>query len=369
MAGNENSGKRVNQKLVPYIILQYLMKNSDADHMVSTKDIIDYLTDDCGIEVDRRTVYSAVKEINRVNRMLEDECTMDEADEMLEEDDTLKMIVTVTKGRNSGFYVQNRHFSVDDIRLLAQCIYFAKFVTPSEEERLTEAICEFISEPQAEDILLDCHLVGRTRTKNKYVTEYVYRINTAMSRRYEGKQKPPEKISFKYLKADIDNLEQLAERRKGEPYIVSPYKLLINDGNFYLLAFDDKSQKMRTYRVDRMKAVKRLEGVPRDGEEEFEKIDLESFTQRVFNMYGGERHRVTLRFINKYLDAIVDRFGTKNASYSKVDNRHFQVMADVEVSPQFFGWLFGYGKGAKILDPAPVVEQYQAYLDSIRAMY
>jgi len=46
----------------------------------------------------------------------------------------------------------------------------------------------------------------------------------------------PCKVSFHYLKYEINNLKTQVERRKGKPYIVSPYKLLINEGNYYLLA-------------------------------------------------------------------------------------------------------------------------------------
>ena len=48
---------------------------------------------------------------------------------------------------------------------------------------------------------------------------------------------------------------QQIERRRGETYTVSPFQLIINDGNYYLLAYDAQKQGMRTYRVARMKNV------------------------------------------------------------------------------------------------------------------
>ncbi len=66
-------------------------------------------------------------------------------------------------------------------------------------------------------------------------------------------------------------------------------------------------------------------------------------------MYGGKKKIVTIRFINLLLDTAVERFGTKGVQYSKVDDRHFKVTAEVEVSDQFFGWLLGFGKRAKLL--------------------
>ena len=158
------------------------------------------------------------------------------------------------------------------------------------------------------------------------------------------------------------------ERRKGARYKISPFQLLINDGNYYLLAFDDYAQDMRTYRVDRMKDI-RFTGEARDGDEAFEKIDLKTYTKRVFSMYGGEQKLVELQFINPLLDAVVDRFGTKDVQYGKADEKHFSVTAKVEISDQFFGWLLGFGKKAKLVYPEDVIRQFKGYMDKIREMY
>lgn len=136
-------------------------------------------------------------------------------------------------------------------------------------------------------------------------------INDAMSRHLDGEPHTPEKITFKYLKYSVSDMSKQVERRKGARYTISPFQLLINDGNYYLLAFDDYSKEMRTYRVDRMKDI-RFTGEPRDGDDEFKQIDLKTYTKRVFSMYGGEQRLVEIRFINPLLDAVVDRFGTKD---------------------------------------------------------
>ena len=143
---------------------------------------------------------------------------------------------------------------------------------------------------------------------------------------------------------------------------------IVIEDNYYLLAFDDYSQEMRTYRVDRMKDI-RFTGEPRDGEDEFKQIDLKTYTKRVFSMYGGEQKLVEIRFINPLLDAVVDRFGTKDVQYAKVDETHFSVTAKVEISDQFFGWILGFGKKAKLLYPNDVIDQFKAYMDKIREMY
>ena len=302
--------------------------------------------------------------------MLEYDCSIEEAAAMLEEDDSDSLRLVLYDEHKKGFYIRQRHFDLTDIRLLAECVYSAKFLSQGQADRLADVVCEFVSKYQAEKIRHDAFLTDRVKTSNKAVLNNISTINDAMSRRLDGEPHDPEKISFQYLKYSISDVGQQVERRKGQKYTVSPYKLLINDGNYYLLAFDDYAQDMRTYRVDRMKNV-RFTGEPREGAEAFAAIDLKSYTKRVFSMFGGKQERVVIRFINPLLDAVVDRFGNDKGSvwYEKVDDSHFTVTTQVEISDQFFGWVLGFGKKAKILEPPAVVDQFAAYLDKVREMY
>ena len=187
-------------------------------------------------------------------------------------------------------------------------------------------VCEFVSKYQAEKIRHDAFLTDRVKTSNRFVLNNISTINAAMSLRLDGQAHIPEKISFHYLKCSISDMGQQVEHRKGQKYTVSPYKPLINDGNYYLLAFDDYAQDMRTYRADRMKDV-RFTGEPSEGKEAFAAIDLKTYTKRVFSMFGGKQERVVIRFINPLLDAVVDRFGNDRSSvwYETLDDTHFSV--------------------------------------------
>lgn len=370
-------GKKPNQKLKPYLVQQYLLRNTDEDHVASAYDIVDFL-ELCGISAERRSIYRDIEDINKAMWLMENKSHEDDgidisaAEEALaaDEEDTEKVIVYQKHAKEKGFYVRQRHYDANDIRLLAECVYAAKFLSKGQADRLADVVCEFVSRHQAEKIRHDAFLTDRVKTSNKAVLNNISVINEAMSSRLDGKPHEPEKVSFKYLQYSIDNITQPIERHHGEQYLVSPYKLLINDGNYYLLAFDSHSQHMRTYRVDRMKSVCRT-GEPREGAEAFSAVDLKTYTKRVFSMFSGEQERVVLSFAMPLLDAVVDRFGNdlSNVWYEKLDDTHFSVTTRVEISGQFFGWLFGFGADAKILEPPTVAEQFSAYLDKVREMY
>ena len=345
--------------------MQYLLKKTDENHTESAEKIANYLKVNYGIDAERRSVYRDIEEINKAMIMLENNTDIYEAEQILKDDEYDEEKFIVYDSKQKGFYARRRFYDLYDIRLLAECIYSAKFLDKKQSERLADIVCEYVSEPQAKSIRHEAFLTDRVKTNNKDVINNITAINEAMNK---TKTHIPEKISFKYLKYSISDVKQQAERRHGEKYIVSPFALLINDGNYYLLAFDDKKQKMLTYRVDRMKCVSAI-GEPREGEEVFKNIDMKSYTQRVFSMYGGKEERVTIRFINPLLDTVIDRFGTNGVQYMKVDNTHFTITAKVEISNQFFAWVCGFGKKAKITYPENVVSQFSEFLDKIKSMY
>ncbi len=357
-------GKKPNQKLKPYLVMQILQKQTDENHFLTAEEIVAELGA-YGVDAERRSIYRDIDDINKVLLAIEEDCTIQEAEELIAEDDSYKMVQV---RHRQGFYLQQRRYNFSDIRLLMECVYAAKFIPQRQADRLSKIVSEFVSDYQAKKIKHDAILVGREKTTNNAVLGNIATINDAMSKELDGEKHVPEKISFKYVKYDIDHMDTPSYRRKGERYIVSPYRLLINEGNYYLLAYSDRYQDIRTYRLDRMQDVRRS-GEAREGMEAFKALDMDSFTQRVFGMTSGNRERVTLRFVNPLLDTAVDRFGKKGVTYEKVDDSHFNVTADVDVSDQFFAWVTGFGKRVKIVAPESVVEKYKKHLDKVREMY
>lgn len=366
-------GKQPHQKMKPYLVYDYLLRQTDENNVRSAYDIAGYLEEEFGINADRRSIYGDIEEINLVLYALENECSMEEAEDDFEEakeaDELADYQAIVYDKKRKGFFVQKRTYDLNDIRLLAQCVYSARFLTKGQCDRLAKAVTEFVSEHQQSSISQgNTFLTDRIRTSNKSVMNNIGTLNEAMRESTKDSPHVKHKISFKYLRYNINDVNNQAERRQGQKYIASPFKLLINDGNYYLLAFSDKYQEMRTYRLDRMKEVEEL-SEPREGEDEFLALDLDTFTQRTFGMFGGDRKGITLRFINPLLDTVIDRFGTKGVRYAKLDDGHFRVELEVEISDQFFGWLLGFGNKVKIMGPDSAIDAFREYLDKVRCMY
>ena len=359
------SGRKQNQRLKPYLILQILMRETDSDHTLSANELGEKLSD-WGVEGERHSIYLDVKAINEANWLLRHrDKSIDDAVEAIKNDKYGKEKIILYDESKKGFYLQPKGYTSEEIHLLAESVYTAKFLTRKNCDDMTEFLCGYVSKYQAADIRHDVLLTDRVRTNNKKVLDNIRAINIAMEDNPKEGQ-TPQKISFKYLSYNL-NGEQV-KRGKGDPFIVSPYKLLINDGNYYLLAYVSGKQRMQTFRVDRMDGVS-LTGEPREGKEAFAAINLKDYTKRTFSMFEGEQRRVTIRFTNSMLNTVFERFGKDGAVYTNTDAHHFTLTTEVKISPQFFGWLLGLGTSAKLLGDKETVEKFTAYIDKIRKAY
>ena len=349
---NDQGGKKPGQKFKSLLVWQYLLKNTDEDHAVKTKDIIDFLKSH-GITADR---HSIARDIDALNELFA--LNMD-ADEISDRD-RLDYEISYDN-KLHGYKVSCRPYDFDELRLLAECVRASKFISKSQEEHLLTTIEGLCSESQVEELQNEVYLVGRSKTSNKYIMASMLKINQAIKAKC--------KISFKYLKHTLNDRSTQVARRGGKAYIRSPFKLLINDGNYYLLAYDSDKEDMRTYRLDRMKEVEIIRE-PRDGTQVYEKIDMRTYTQRVFSMFGGEDKFVSIRFTNDLLDTAVERFGnSEEVFYRPDDSGHFVVSAHVEISKQFYAWICGFHTKAKIINPPEVVEGMKSFLKDISNRY
>ena len=86
-------GRKENQKLKPYLVLQYLLRQSDENHVISATNIVGYLQEICGIYAERRGIYRDIDEINKAMLIVEYGIDVHEAEARLDEDEGEKTIV------------------------------------------------------------------------------------------------------------------------------------------------------------------------------------------------------------------------------------------------------------------------------------
>ena len=73
--------------------------------------------------------------------------------------------------------MRNRHYDLPDIRMLAECVYSAKFIDRKRASRLVDVVCDLVSEQQAETLKHDVFLTDRVKTENTAIYDIIQTIN------------------------------------------------------------------------------------------------------------------------------------------------------------------------------------------------
>ena len=325
--------KSENQKQKLLYIAKYLMENTDETHAVSTPQLIEYLNNN-GIKAERKSIYNDIDTLNDFG-----------------------MDIIRSEEHRGGYMLASRPFELAEVKLLVDLVQSSKFITEKKSRELIGKLEGLTSKYDAKAMRRQVEIVGRSKTHNENIYYNVDMVHTAISQNV--------KIQFHYFDWDVNKNMKL--RHDGAWYQVSPWKLTWDDENYYLMAFDEKTNGIRFYRVDKIVDISLTEE-PRAGKESFEHMDMAEFSKKTFGMFAGEEKTVRLRCENSLTGVIIDTFGTDVALRSDGD-AHFIARAEVVVSSQFFGWLTGLGARVEIISPDEVAEEYKGYLSNIMSVY
>lgn len=259
-----------------------------------------------------------------------------------------------------GYYITKPIFEPYELRLMVDSIQSSKFITQKEANAITQKISGLADVYTKESLNRVAYVADRVRSKNDSVVKDADRIHKAIAQN--------RKISFHYFHytPNADNPKKYSKR--GDKYIVSPYALLWDNGNYYLYAYLTEKNAFRTFRIDRMENISHPLSFERDGEKEFHAEALTAQEYKAFQMYHGEQMKVRVRFSNHLADAVIDQFD-KRVILVPEDERHFVATLPVEISPPFFAWIATFGRGAKILSPEPAIEKMRDFIERCADMY
>lgn len=309
------------------VIKDFLERESDEQHPVTMAQIIAELARR-GIPAERKSIYLDLEALR--------EHGMD--------------IIMVREGQLTGYFLGKRAFELPELRLLVDAVQSSRFITYKKSLELISKLERLTSVHLAQQLHRGVSVWQRIKSMNESIYYNVDEIQTAMA---EDQQ-----ITFQYF--DYNVQRQRVWRRGGALYRVSPYGLHWDNENYYMIAYEPNAGQLRHYRVDRMAQI-RLEGSRREGDPSLRELNMAQYTSRVFSMYAGEEASVQLRFDCQLVNAVIDRFG-KEVPLTPDGEAHFTTRVTVVVSPQFFGWLCGFGDQVQILHPVEVAAQYKTHL-------
>lgn len=201
------------------------------------------------------------------------------------------------------------------------------------------------------------YVANRVKTINETIYYNVDRLHEAIAKNRQ--------ICFKYYEWNLNKERQF--RKNGEKYITNPMSLTWDDENYYLIAYSDKYDGLVHYRVDKMHEIQLLDNL-RAACDEVKNFDLAIYAKKVFGMFGGDDETVKVRFKNRLIGVVIDRFG-RDIIIEKYGKEHFIAHLKVAVSPLFLSWIICFGDSAKIVGPDRVAEQIVQLCNSVVEQY
>lgn len=326
--------KSPNQKLKLLYLCRYLLRVSDQDHPVTVAQMIEYLRQQ-DISAERKSIYDDMEALRLFGLDVQ----------------------TVRIGSATGYFIGERPFQLPELKLLVDSVQSSKFITGKKSLELIEKLEGLTSENDARQLHRQVYVRGRIKAMNESIYYHVDEIHSAIDN--------DQPLSFRYY--EWNAARQRVFRRNGKRYAVSPWALMWDDENYYMIAYDHDDAILKHFRVDKMSDI-RLADSPRQGAEVFRSHDMTAYSDTHFGMFSGDVTQVRLEFENGLAGAVIDRFGA-DIALIPVDADHFSVTIQAAVNVQFFGWLCGFGDRVRITSPSSAVEEMRRHLAAISRLY
>ena len=307
-------------------LLELLRQHTDAQHPMTNSQVCAAM-DEMGIPCDRRIISQDVAVLNDMG---------------------YEIMVTMI-GHEKAYYVDDRSFSVPELKILIDAVHASSFITEKKSGELIEKLAALAGIHQAEVLKRNMVCFNTRKHSNEKI---FYNIDTL-----EEAILAQKKVIFLYF--DLDENGQRVYRRGGHHYVVEPVALVFNEDNYYMSCYSSRHDSTSNYRVDRMDGVKIIEE-PCSEKALALRDEVAAYTEQAFKMFGGQLEDVVMEFDRVLIGVVYDKFGENVKMIPSGENKCIATVK-VRIRPTFWGWLFQFAGQMKILSPTHLLEQYKEY--------
>lgn len=297
-------------------ILNVLKKYSDEEHKLSAAEIQRKVKEIYNVDIDPRTIR---RNINLLKFKLEyDISTRDE--------------------NGQGYYI-NRNpetdFEPGEVRAIIDTFSYANYIVPSISKTVIQK-CKNMQNIYENRKLRDYKIYAKdTKTDNMEVIKNIEDISAAIQNL--------NKIEFEYWKYTMD--EKIKKEIVSTPK-VTPYALVYNKQEFYMIGIKEGQETFYNYRLDRIKNLKQLDEkrtIPKTSKE------IKEYAESLVEMFGGEKEEIEVVCKEVLLDTVFEDFG-KEIDVKKIDEKTFKVKIQANVRGFKF-WAMRNMDAVEVLKP------------------
>lgn len=206
-------------KLRILYLYQHLVQHTDAEHTLSTAELMKILKEEYSVKVSRNTISDDLAMLHDCGLHIEH-----------------------YESTQNKYYYNGRIYELPELKILVDAISSSKFITQRKSDELIAKLFTLTNSQNAAKLRRHIYVVGRAKSDNENGYYIVDAINTAIDTK--------RKISFRYTDFDVAKQRYIANG--GKPYTVSPYTLIWDGDYYYMRGFCDERQEMRNFRLDRI---------------------------------------------------------------------------------------------------------------------
>lgn len=325
--------RKERQKLKLLILRDLLQNQTDEAHGLTVQEMIDALAAQ-EISAERKSIYSDLNALEEYG-----------------------LDLVHTRDRTVRYSLAHRIFELPELKLLVDAVQSSRFLSERKSRALIHKIEGLASRFEAQALQRQVYVAGRVKSMNESVYYNIDALHTAIA--------TDRQITFRYFSWGVG--KERVFHHGGALYQVSPYALMREEENYYVVGFDEASASVRHYRVDKMDGIT-LTQTARGGKEAFANFDIAQYAGSHPGMYGGATQNIELVCANRLANVILDKFG-RDVTLWPVDDAHFKVCCKTTASPPFLGWVAGFGAEAKIVSPPQVADAFAKMCLDAAAQY
>ena len=316
-------------KLRILCLYQYLVQHTDAEHTLSTSELMKILEKEYSVKVSRNTISDDLSMLHDCGLHIEH-----------------------YESTQNKYYYDGHIYELPELKILVDAISSSKFITQRKSDELIAKLLTLTNSQNAAKLRRHIYVTGRAKSDNENGYYIVDAINTAIDTK--------RKISFRYTDFDVAKRRYISN--DGKPYTVSPYTLIWDGDYYYMRGFCDERQEMRNFRLDRIaeqpNILNQIAVMP---PEDYNPAD---YSKHVFRMYDtDEPVAVQLHCHMSVIKYLIDNFGV-NFETEVIDNEYFKAIVSVCTSTTFYRWVFGFNGKIRIIGPQPVRDRYKEMLSN-----
>lgn len=300
-------------------LLRYLYLRTDEEHPATIADMLEYLKGK-GLQAVRQTVYGDLQDLIAAG-----------------------IDVVVIKSTQNQYFIGARLFEYPELKMLTDAVASSKVISADKTNELIQKLCQLTSESEAEKLQRLAALSSRIKPHNEKVYYIIDGIQNAILESHQ--------IQFQYY--EYTQKKERILKHDGYFYKLDPYALEWKNDHYYLIGYSHKHQGMAHFRVDRLAGVEILEStyIPRPD------FDVADYTNKMIDMFASDHTvRVELLCENRFMKTIMDYYGESVPTFP-YDTNHFVTQIEVNPSGTFYGWVFKFMGGIKVISPQKCVDE------------